>query len=458
MSDRVSVTVNTSPSSPPTAGPVSGRYFIVGQTQKGSTTPTIIRSMREYIAEFGARTVGSAMYDAAELALRSGVAELVVTRAVGPAPVRASVSLESDDIVVTAKDFGAFANAFTAAYTSATKTLTVVTDVGTETYTGTTIAELIAASAVSNTVTVTSVNNALPSSNVSATNLASGTDDFGNVVWATTLAGITPDLGPGAIATPGVAHATTGQALCTHAAANDRLALLTVASGSALSAATSAAATIRGYTNSTHAAFVWPYVVVPDGNNGTRAVDPTAFAAGLRARAHAVGIGESALAERYARQVVDVAPQVAVTSAEWVTANAARISVVRTVAGVTRLYSWQTANAAKANLLPAQYRDMVNALAYGGSVILESYVGQPGTAATYSAAAGELSGFLSGYAAYLQPRIAAGVQVDPGYVVSVSGGFDPADNRISADVSIRFAESVEFVDFTIAVGDANAVI
>ena len=50
------------------------------------------------------------------------------------------------------------------------------------------------------------------------------------------------------------------------------------------------------------------------------------------------------------------------------------------------------------------------------------------------------------------------MQVDPGYVVSVSGGIDLADNRISADVSIRFAESVEFVDFTIAVGDANAVI
>ena len=70
MSDRVSVVVNTSPSSPPTAGPVSGRYFIVGQTQKGSTTPTSIRSMREFIAEYGARTVGQAMYDAAEMALR----------------------------------------------------------------------------------------------------------------------------------------------------------------------------------------------------------------------------------------------------------------------------------------------------------------------------------------------------------------------------------------------------
>lgn len=457
MSDRVSVTVNTSPSSPPTAGPVSGRYFIAGQTQKGSVTPTIIRSMREYIAEFGARTVGSAMYDAAELALRAGVAELVVCRASGPTPVAATVSLDTGKIVVTAKDYGAFANSFTAAYTAASKTLTVVTDVGTETYTGATAAALIEAANASTTVLVTS-SGTLPSADVASTSLATGDDDFGNVVWADVLADISSDLGPGAIATPGLAHGTAGQALCTHAATNDRLALLTVASGSNLSAATSAASTISGYTNSTHAAFVWPYVTVPDGTGAQRAVDPTAFAAGLRARAHAVGIGESALAERYARQVVDVAPEIAVNATDWATANTAKISVVRTVAGVTRLYSWQTAAAAKTNLLPAQYRDMVNSLAYGGSVILESYVGQPGTAATYSAAAGELSGYLSGFAAYLQPRISGGVQVDPGFVVTVSGGANPADNRITADVSVRFAESVEFVDFTIAVGDANAVI
>jgi hypothetical protein len=457
MSDRVSVVVNTSPSSPPTAGPVSGRYFIVGQTQKGSTTPTVIRSMREYIAEFGARTGGTAMYDAAELALRSGVAELVVTRAVGPTPVKASLSIDTGKIVVTAKDFGAFANSFTAEWVDADDKLVIVTDVGTESYVGTTAAALLAEAAISDTVVVTS-SGTLPTSNQSVANLTSGADDYANVVWATTLATITPDYGPGAIATPGVAHGDSGSALAAHASTNDRLALLTVASGSSLSTAASAAGTASAYTGSTHAAFVWPHVRVPDGTTSGRLVDPTAFAAGLRARAHAVGIGESALAERYARQVVDVEPEIAVTSANWVTANTARISVVRTVAGVTRLYSWQTLAAANKNLLPAQYRDMINALAYGGSVILESYVGQPGTAATYSAAAGELSGFLSGYAAYLQPRISGGVQVDPGYVVSVTGGADPADNRISADVSIRFAESVEFVDFTIAVGDANAVI
>jgi hypothetical protein len=413
--------------------------------------------MREYREEFGSRTVGPDMHDAAELALRAGVAELVVARAFGPAPVRATVSLDTGKIVVTAKDVGAFANSFTAAWDEADNKLTVVTDVGTEVYEGSTAALLLAAAEVSQTVTVTS-SGTLPAVNVSAANLAGGTDDFANVSWATVLQGITSDFGPGAISTPGVAHTVSGQALCTHAADNARLALLTVASGTALSGATSGAATARAYTDSAHAALVWPHVKVPTGTGGERLVDPTAFAAALRARAHAVGIGESALAERYARQVVDVAPEFPVNSADWSTANAARLSVVRTIAGVTRLYSWQTLNAAKVNLLPAQFRDMVNALVYGGSLILESYVGQPGTAATYSAAAGELSGFLSGYAAYLQPRINGGVQVDPGYVVAVTGGSDPADNRISADVSVRFAESVEFVDFTIAVGDANAVI
>lgn len=456
MSDRVSTSVNTSPSSPPTAGPVSGRYFIVGQTQMGPITPTIVRSIREYVAIFGGRTGGASMYDAAELALRAGVAELVVCRAYGPAAEAASVSLDSAKIVVSAKDPGAYANGYTAAYNSSTKTLTLVAGSVTESYSGSDAASLQAAVNASPRFSVSVT--ALPATNVSATALADGTDDFANVNWATVFGGVNADLGPGAIATPGIPHGTTGTALLAHASTHDRLALVTAAAGSDLPAATAAAASVKALAGSAHAALVWPSVRVPDGAGSTKVVDPTAFAAALRSRAHAVGVGESALAERYARQVVDVDPEFAVTSGDWATANAAGVSVIRTVAGVCRVYSWQTVSATKASLKPAQYRDMINALAFGGSVILEAYVGRPGSAATYAAAEGEMSGFLSGFAAYLQPRVSSGVQVDPGYVVSVSGGFDPADNRISADVSIRFAESVEFVDFTIAVGDANAVI
>jgi hypothetical protein len=179
---------------------VSGRFFIVGQTQKGTTTPTVIRSMREYIATFGARTGGVSMYDAAELALRAGVAELVVCRATGSAAATASLSMDTGKIVVTARSVGAYANSFTAAYTSATNTLTIVTDVGTETYVGATAAALLAEASISTTVAVTS-SGTLPASNVTVASLTGGADDYAGVAWATVLAAIPADLGPGAIAT-----------------------------------------------------------------------------------------------------------------------------------------------------------------------------------------------------------------------------------------------------------------
>lgn len=457
MSDRVTTTISTSPSSPPSAGPIAGRYFIVGQTSEGPTTPTVVRSIRDYVAKFGSRTGGTAMYDAAELALRAGVSEVVVCRATGPAPVNATISLDTGKIVVTAKNPGAYANGWTAAWNSTTSTLTIVAGTETETYTGTNATALLAAATASTRVTVTS-SGTLPSSSVSPTALATGTDDYGNVVWATVLSGIDPAFGPGAIATPGIAHTASGQALLTHAADTHRIALLTVAAGTALAGATSAAATARAYTDSTHGVLVWPSVRVPAGGGLYKVVDPTAFAAAVRGRALAAGPGESALAERYARQVADVEPEFGVNSTDWGTANTSRVSVVRSVAGVTRLYSWQTLDASPTTLLPAQFRDMVNAIAWHAEQALERYVGLPGTSATYSAAAGELSGIVSGFAAYLQPRIVGGVQVDPGYVVSVSGGVDPADNTVQADISLRFAESVEFVDLTVAVGDANAAL
>jgi azurin len=460
VSDRVSTTITTSPSNPPSTGPGAARYFIVGQTSQGPTVPTVVRSLGEYFSTFGDRTGGASMFDAAQLALRTGVSEVVVCRAYGPTPVRATVSLDTGKIVVTAKNVGAYANGWTAAWNASTTTLTIVaaTPRGatkTETYTGTTATALVAQASASRYVTVTS-SGTLPAATIAATALATGTDDYGNVDWATVLAAIDAEYGPGCIATPGVAHTASGQALFTHAAETHRLALTTAAAGSTVGTAASAAATAQAYTDSTHGVLVWPHVVVPAGARLKKTVDPTALAAGVRARALASGPGESALAERYARQVADVETEFSVQSPDWSTANAARVSVLRRVAGVMRVYSWQTLDASPTTLLPAQYRDMVNQIAWQAEQALEGYIGQPGTSATYSAAAGDLSGIVSAYAAYLEPRIVGAGQVDPGFIVSVSGGDDPSDNIISADISLRFAESVEFVELNVVVGDATS--
>ena len=460
MSDRVTTTISTSPSAPAVPGDKSGRFFIVGQTQKGpSTAPTVITSLAQYESVYGSRTVGPAMYDSAQLAFRCGASEIVVQRAVGPTPVKATISLDSGKIVVTAKNPGAFANGWTAAWTASGTTLTIVAGSVTETYVGATSAALILAASVSQIITVTS-SGTLPSSNVSATALATGDDDFANVVWASMLALLSPDLGPGAVAIPGLAYGTVGQAIATHCASAKRHGFVTAAAGASVSTLTSARTTIAAYTNSEYLDLVAPWVVVPDGAGATKTIDPTAFAAGVRATAKRVSAGESAAAEVYARAVVDVTPEFQVNSTDWATLNSAGVSVVRTVGGYTRLYGYVmvAAPGGNANLRGGQYRDLVNAIAFGAEAILESETNSPASPGRLAQVAGRLAALCAPYSGtYLAVKKAAdGSLVDPGYRVQVSTGSAPADNNIEATISLRLAESIDFVTLVIAVGDATA--
>lgn len=460
---RVTTTITTAPSAPAPAGPESARYFIVGQTQKGvHASPGIVTSMAGYESAYGARAGGTSMYDAAQLALRTGVGELVVQRAVGPTPVAATVSLDSGAIVVTSRQVGAFANGWTAAWDVSEHALTVVGDGVTETYVGATSAALILAASYSSRIVVTS-SGTLPVADVTATAMASGADDFANVVWTTELAKISPDLGPGAISVPGVAHGTVGVGVGAHCASTARFGLLTAASGASVATLTTAAATIAGYANSEYLALVGPWVVVPDGAGATRTVDPTPFAAGLRAAAQRVGAGESAGAVDYARGIVDVTPEYQTSASEWATLHAAGVSNVRTVGAITRLYSYLAASAMNDNpyLRGGNYRDLVNAIQFAGDAILESHTQHAGSGDRQAQVVGELKTMLAGLSAagYLFPRVAAdGSQSDPGYTIAVNTGTGAADNRWVATISLRCTESIDFFDFTLAVGDAGATL
>lgn len=462
MSDRVSSTISTSPSAPASAGPKSGRYMIVGQTQSGpADKPTVITSMSGYESVYGTRTGGASMYDAAQLAFRCGASEVVVQRATGPSAVNATVSLDSGKIVVTAKDPGAHANGWTAAWDASETTLTIVAGTATETYFGATAAALILAAAQSGRIVVTS-SGTLPSGDVSAAPLASGADDFGNVVWATSLALLSSDLGPGCVAIPGLAHGTVGQSIATHCASAKRHGLVTAAQGANVATLSAAAVTCRTYTNAEYLDLVGPWVVVPDGAGGTKTIDPTAFTAGLRAAAQRVGAGESAMPLEYARSIVNVAPEYQVSSTDWASLTTNRVSVVREVGGYTRLYTYTMVKApgGNANLIGGQYRDFVNAVTAAAEEILESATGYSASEARKAQLAGQLAGMLAPYkGAYLFPRIGKdGSEVNPGYTVEVSTGAQPADNRIEAKISLRLTESIDFVDLIVAVGDATVTL
>ena len=298
------------------------------------------------------------------------------------------------------------------------------------------------------TVTVSS----LPASNVAATNLASGADDYANVNWTTVLGKVTPAVGPGCIAAPGVNGAAS--ALATHAAANRRLALLTPgqtdSSATVISAQGSITAAYKQY-----ATYVYPWVTTPDGTGGRKTIDGVGFAAGLRAvTQRTYGVGDSPL-RRSAHQLVASAGVLPLTEVDDTTHTsllAAGVATIRSLPTAVGLDVWATAEGVGANarLAEAIFRDMVNAIADDAARLLDQFIGRPATPSVLADAASAIKGVIE--TAY-KPYLVGGDGV--GYKVAVSNGADPSDNRISAVVSLKFAEEIGFVDLTINAASAD---
>lgn len=456
MADRVTVTTGTvvGLQSPP--GPRASRFVIAGQTQFGPTdAPRVVRNMRDYIATYGARSGGANMYDAAETFFNAGGSELVVQRAFGPSAANATVSLSSGDIVVTSRWPGAwYDGAYTAAYTAASKTLTISKNGTNVTYTGTDAASLQSAASVDPDVAVTVTD--LPGGNVTATALAGGADDYASVVWATVLDKVPSTVGPAAIAAPGVATAAT--ALAAHAAAHRQLALLTPGQTDSAATVISAQGAIAG-SGQQYATYCYPWIKVADGVGGEKVIDSVGYVAGLRAITQRVfGVGESPL-RRAAHQLASGAGAVPLTEVDDATHTSllnAAVATVRTLPTGVGLDVWATPAGVSGNsrLAEAVFRDMSNAIIDQCSLALDQFVGQPGSTAVLADARSVLVGILEGY----RPWLVDNGNADPGYKVAVSNGSDPADNRVAATVSVRFSEVVGFVDLTVNAASANQTI
>lgn len=450
MADRITVTTGTVAGLQSPAGPRAARFIIAGQTQFGPTdAPRVVRNLRDYLNTYGARSGGVDMYDAAETFFACGGGELVVQRAFGATPVNATVTLDSK-ITVAARWPGAYYNAWTAQYTTASTTLTIVKGSRTVTYVGATAAALQTAASVDPDVIVTV--SALPAANFGPTALATGNDDYANVNWTTVLGKVTPAVGPGVIAAPGVNGAAA--ALASHAASNRRIALLTPLQNATSATVISAQGAITA-AHKQYATYVYPWVTVPDGTGGRKTIDGVGFAAGLRAvTQRTYGIGDSPL-RRSAHILAagaGVQPLTEVDDSTHTSLLAAGVATIRTLPNAVGLDVWATAEGVGANsrLTEAIYRDMVNAIADDAARALDQFIGRPATAAVLGDATSAIKGIVE---TNYKPYLVGGDGV--GYKVAVSNGVDPADNRISAVVSLKFSEEIGFVDLTINAASAD---
>lgn len=447
MADRINVTTGTASGGRSPVGPRAARFIVAGQTQFGPTTPRVVYSLADFQSTYGVRSGGANVYDAAEFFFGNGGGELVVQRAYGPSAVNATITLDSK-ITVTARYPGAYYNAWTAAYTAASKTLTLVKGSRTVTYAGTDAATLAAAASVDADVTVTV--SSLPAGNVTATALATGTDDFANVNWATVLGNIGDAAGSGAMAVPGVSGAASALAA---AATPRRVALLTPAQNDSAAAVASAQTGIA-LGSQQNATYVYPWVSVPDGMGGRKVIDGAIYAGTLRSRTITVyGLGASSLLRAAHLLVAGATPLTETDDATHTTLLNAGVVNIRTLANGVGVDVWSTATGVNNNpkLRPLQYRDMVNAVSDMGARVLDGFVGLPATAIVLDDARAALVGVLEGF----RPWLVDNGPLDPGYKVTVSAGGDVSDGRISAVVSLKFSEEIGFVDFVVIPASAD---
>lgn len=296
---RPGVLVTTRTTPPPRTVPTdTGVWFVAGLSDRGPLKATLIRSLQDFINQFGTRQTYSVLYDALEDYFREGGAKAYIGRVVGPAAAIATKNLNdvgaAVSLVATAKGPGAYGNSITiqvvnpgAGGTPSSFSL-VVTDPN---YPGGQLVEsspdfTTQAAAIAWAQTSALINLALGASsnlpaNAAAAAMAAGSDDRLNVTdtqWKNALNLFTRDLGPGQVTQIG---RTTSQAYIdtlAHAMANNRTAILDLPDSPTIATVTGAVTGQRGSSGAdTVGAAFWPWVVIPGLTPGTtRIVPPSA--------------------------------------------------------------------------------------------------------------------------------------------------------------------------------------
>jgi hypothetical protein len=266
------------------------------------------------------------------------------------------------------------------------------------------------------------------------------------------------DLGPGAVAIPGVATAAAyWHALIDHAEANDRIALCSFASTATDSGAKTAlsGASPAIYTDggAQYAGFYYPWVKIPDPAAAglTISTSPVAYVAGKRAKAvnAAKGpwrVGAGVISEATYVTGLSAPSTVSMDKATGDELDNARINALRLINSKVRIYGARSASSDENNWRFITHRDTMNHIVNKCETALEQHVFQ-----TIDGRGGLFARISSSLMAILEPiRLSGGVyeafdsagaQIDSGYSVKVDTTNNPsadlAQGKVTADVAVR---------------------
>jgi hypothetical protein len=270
--------------------------FVIGETERGPTTPTELRGLRDLERFFGARTPDTlSVHDWLDAWWKDGGGRVYLARLVGPAAATADVDLADGAaavaLTVASADPGAFGNRLSVDVdaTGGDFTLRVYLD-DDLVETSPALADGAAAAAwalTSRYVRVTDGPGGDPVATGGPQDLTGGDDDLDGITTAEiTAAGdrFAADLGPGVIVLPGRTAAVSQLAVAPTAKARNRIVRCDAPATSTVATITAWAATLRASEYADRLDLIAPRLTIPGLAPGTTRTAPGSY---LRSAAEA---------------------------------------------------------------------------------------------------------------------------------------------------------------------------
>ena len=474
MTRNVGVVVTTSAihSSVTPSVPGAGTAFFAGICERGPLNAAIqLDSPLDYDALCGGRTATDTLYDAVRVFFREGGKRAYIARVAGTVPVKSTLSLKDgsagaglNTLRVDAANAGVWGN-----------DLKVEVKVGTLantfrliiTYDGVVVADrtnlatpaaAAAAFATNRWVTVTDLVSvtASPTNNprvLAATALASGDDDLDTVTTATpyitALTLFDEELGAGAVIIPGQDAADIASGVRTHCEAMNRIGLMSPPIATSYNDAIVAGAALLG-VGGEWAGLFWPWVGYRDGTI-TRWVDPAAFAAGCRARAHNDGAWQAAAAAAYGKATFVTETEVRLTRANVNALAASGVNGIARRLSQVALRAWYPQSEENVDYPTLSVRDLLNVISVDLNKALDDDIAWravDGHGWVATMAIGICAGYLEAIKAGngLFERYDGTKMVDPGYRVDRADTIESLEaGELRLRVSIRPAPHAALV-------------
>jgi len=485
---------------------VAGQVFMVGTAERGSTTePTLLRSFSDYTTYYGNYQSGN-LYSHVKTFFDEGGSRCYVFRAINydtddaaTSTITLNDSSGSATMTLTSKNKGAWGNNLSVAVEVpgasnnilsgyfrlkisldgelllSTRDLLDVAD-AVSVINASTVNHLIVAAddATSandpDTLADTNLSGGSDGTAVTADHIVDALDGtFDSDEDVTTCFSV--NLKSGAVAAPGYTGSAVWNALRTHAANNNRIALCAFTLGDASSTAKGSAAAYYSDADAKHMAFYWPHIKVPAPNatelatgestvtTATINISPESFAAAARAKGVAAAGGPwraGAGQISAAKSITDLYQDVTPATAEAL--DKARVNAIRKVNNSIRIYGARSVSNDEINWRYITMQDTMNYITTGIEDRMEEYVFSTidSRGNLFGLIRASIKAFLHGIA--LQDGLysaydADGVKIDSGYTVAVSAANNPnaqlATGLVKATVGVRVSGVADLINIVV---------